>query len=61
MSQEDEDTNVREDDLSLSISELPPEFLCGDSLTMDVVHGDYKGELDLDNCLPRYMLTSFSH
>ncbi|XP_035478358.2 protein furry homolog isoform X3 [Scophthalmus maximus] len=52
MSQEDEDTNVREDDLSLSISELPPEFLCGDSLTMDVVHGDYKGELDLDNCLP---------
>ncbi|XP_040902564.1 protein furry homolog isoform X3 [Toxotes jaculatrix] len=52
MSQEDEDTNVHEDDFSLSISELPPEFHCGDSLAMDMVHGDYKGELDLDSCLP---------
>ncbi|XP_050934918.1 protein furry homolog isoform X1 [Lates calcarifer] len=52
VSQEDEDINVHEDDLSLSISELPPEFHCGDSLTMDMVHSDYKGELDLDSCLP---------
>uniref|UniRef100_A0A8C4HKM3 Furry homolog a (Drosophila) n=1 Tax=Dicentrarchus labrax TaxID=13489 RepID=A0A8C4HKM3_DICLA len=52
VSQEDEDTNVHEDNLSLSISELPPEFHCGDSLTMDMVHIDYKGELDLDSCLP---------
>lgn len=58
MSQEDED-NVHEDDLSLSISGLPPEFHCGDSLTMDMVHIDYKGELDLDSCLPRYLLTTF--
>ncbi|XP_041797379.1 protein furry homolog isoform X2 [Chelmon rostratus] len=49
---EDEDTNVHEDDFSLSISELPPEFHCGDSLTIDMVHIDYKGELDIDCCLP---------
>lgn len=52
VSQEDEDSNVHEDDLSLSVSELPLEFHCGDSLTMDMVHIDYKGELDLDSCLP---------
>ncbi|XP_034459835.1 protein furry homolog isoform X2 [Hippoglossus hippoglossus] len=52
LSQEDEDTNVHEDDVSFSISELPPEFYCGDSLTMDAVHSDYRGELDLDSCLP---------
>ncbi|XP_037630282.1 protein furry homolog isoform X1 [Sebastes umbrosus] len=52
VSQEDEDSNVHEDNLSLSISELPLEFHCGDSLTMDMVHIDYKGELDLDSCLP---------
>ncbi|KAM7399056.1 hypothetical protein PAMP_018349 [Pampus punctatissimus] len=50
--QEDEDTNVHEQDLSLSISELPSEFHCSDSLTLDMVHSDYKGELDLDSCLP---------
>lgn len=50
--QEDEDTNVHEEDLSLSITELPPEFQCGDSLTMDMVHIDCKGELDIDGCLP---------
>ncbi|XP_069390335.1 protein furry homolog isoform X6 [Paralichthys olivaceus] len=52
LSQEDEDTNIHEDDVSLSISELPPEFYCGDSLTMDAAHSDYRGELDLDSCLP---------
>uniref|UniRef100_A0A4W6DX09 FRY microtubule binding protein n=1 Tax=Lates calcarifer TaxID=8187 RepID=A0A4W6DX09_LATCA len=36
----DEDINVHEDDLSLSISELPPEFHCGDSLTMDMEERD---------------------
>eukprot|EP00064_Thunnus_orientalis_P019416 superscaffoldBa00004853_g19534 len=51
-SQEDEDTNVHEDDVSLCINELPSEFHCGDSLTLDMVQGDYKGELDLDSCLP---------
>uniref|UniRef100_A0A8C2ZKI9 FRY microtubule binding protein n=1 Tax=Cyclopterus lumpus TaxID=8103 RepID=A0A8C2ZKI9_CYCLU len=49
VSQENEDTNVHEDDISLSISELPLDFHCGDSLIMDMVHIDYKGELDLDN------------
>nr|XP_019944021.1 PREDICTED: protein furry homolog isoform X3 [Paralichthys olivaceus] len=52
LSQEDEDTDIHEDDVSLSISELPPEFYCGDSLTMDAAHSDYRGELDLDSCLP---------
>ncbi|XP_036392594.1 protein furry homolog isoform X2 [Megalops cyprinoides] len=52
-SAEDEDTNVHEDELSLSISELPPVFDCGDSFALDAVHGDDKGELDLDpSCLP---------
>lgn len=50
-SQENEETNVQEDDLS--ISELPSEFDCSDGLTMDVAHGYYKEELDLDSCLPR--------
>lgn len=54
VSQEDEDTNVHEDDVSLSITELPLEFHCGDGLTVDMIHMDYKGELDLDSCLPRY-------
>uniref|UniRef100_A0AAQ6AFL6 Furry homolog a (Drosophila) n=1 Tax=Amphiprion ocellaris TaxID=80972 RepID=A0AAQ6AFL6_AMPOC len=58
MSQEDEDINVHEDNISLCISELPSEYHCGDSLTMDMVHCDFKGELDLDSCLPRYLLCS---
>uniref|UniRef100_A0A3B5AB99 Protein furry homolog n=1 Tax=Stegastes partitus TaxID=144197 RepID=A0A3B5AB99_9TELE len=45
---EDEDVNVHEDDVSLCISEPPSEYHCGDSLTMDMVHCDFKGELDLD-------------
>lgn len=49
----DEDNNGREDDLSLSVNELTLEFHCADSLTLDMVHADYKGELDLDCCLPR--------
>uniref|UniRef100_A0A8C9Z1K3 FRY microtubule binding protein n=1 Tax=Sander lucioperca TaxID=283035 RepID=A0A8C9Z1K3_SANLU len=52
VSQEEEDTNVHEDDPSLSISDIPLEFHCGDSLTMDMVHIDDKGELDLDSFLP---------
>uniref|UniRef100_A0A3Q3E5T6 Furry homolog a (Drosophila) n=1 Tax=Labrus bergylta TaxID=56723 RepID=A0A3Q3E5T6_9LABR len=48
-SQEEEDTNVHEEELSLCITELPPEFNSGDSLTMDMIHIDYKGELDLDD------------
>ncbi|XP_054884162.1 protein furry homolog isoform X2 [Poeciliopsis prolifica] len=52
VSQEDEDSNVQEDDLSLSISELPSEYQCGDSLSMDVAHHDYKEELDLHCSLP---------
>ncbi|KAK5868877.1 hypothetical protein PBY51_009853 [Eleginops maclovinus] len=50
--QEDEYSNVREDDLSLSISEPPLDFHCGDSLTINMVNIDYKGEHDLDSCLP---------
>ena len=54
MSTEDEDTTGNEDDLSISISELPPEFHCHDSFTLeDVAHGDDRGELDFDGCLPR--------
>uniref|UniRef100_A0A8C9YUF5 FRY microtubule binding protein n=1 Tax=Sander lucioperca TaxID=283035 RepID=A0A8C9YUF5_SANLU len=49
VNKEEEDTNVHEDDPSLSISDIPLEFHCGDSLTMDMVHIDDKGELDLDN------------
>ncbi|XP_077396722.1 protein furry homolog isoform X3 [Festucalex cinctus] len=45
--QADEDTN--EEDVALSISSLPPEFHCGD--TLDVAHAFYK-ELDLHGCLP---------
>ncbi|XP_030007760.1 protein furry homolog isoform X3 [Sphaeramia orbicularis] len=52
VSEVDEDANGHEDEISLSITELPPEFHCGDSLTADIVHCDYKGELDLDSCLP---------
>ncbi|KAM6987897.1 protein furry homolog isoform 4-T4 [Tautogolabrus adspersus] len=51
-SQEEEDTNVHEEELSLCITELPLEFNSGDSLTMDMIHIDYKGELDLEGCLP---------
>ncbi|XP_033969105.1 protein furry homolog [Trematomus bernacchii] len=57
--QEDEYTNVHEDDLSLSISEPPFEFHCGDSLTINMVNIDYKGEPDFDSCLPRYLLKTF--
>ncbi|CAB1347451.1 unnamed protein product, partial [Coregonus sp. 'balchen'] len=52
---EDEDTNIHEDDLSLSISDLPPGFTCsGDSFSLEnLAPGDYRGELDLDfSCLP---------
>ncbi|KAM9853032.1 protein furry homolog [Aulostomus maculatus] len=49
-SQEYEETNVHEEDLT--IGELPPEFHCGDSLTVDTVHNYFKGELDFDSCLP---------
>uniref|UniRef100_A0A665VNY5 Furry homolog a (Drosophila) n=1 Tax=Echeneis naucrates TaxID=173247 RepID=A0A665VNY5_ECHNA len=45
VSQEDEDTNVHEDDVSLSISELHPEFHCGDSLTMDILTDEERDEL----------------
>ncbi|XP_060903001.1 protein furry homolog isoform X3 [Labrus mixtus] len=51
-SSQEEDTNVHEEELSLCITELPPEFNSGDSLTMDMIHIDYRGELDLDGCLP---------
>ncbi|XP_035239904.1 protein furry homolog isoform X3 [Anguilla anguilla] len=52
VSAEDEDTNVHEDDLSLSVSELPPGFGCSDSFTLDMLPGDDRGDLDLDtSCL----------
>ncbi|MBN3296212.1 FRY protein, partial [Amia calva] len=53
-SAEDEDTNVHEDDLSLSVSELPPGFDCSDSFTLDMAQGEDKGDMDLDHSgLPR--------
>ncbi|XP_041849768.1 protein furry homolog isoform X2 [Melanotaenia boesemani] len=51
-SQEEDNTNVHEENLSLSITELPPEYHCSERLTMDSVYSDYKGELDRDSCLP---------
>ncbi|PWA28028.1 hypothetical protein CCH79_00012147 [Gambusia affinis] len=51
VSQEDEDSSVHEDDLSLSVNELPSEYQCGDSLSMDVAYYD-KEELDLHCSLP---------
>ncbi|XP_066555827.1 protein furry homolog isoform X7 [Amia ocellicauda] len=48
-SAEDEDTNVHEDDLSLSVSELPPGFDCSDSFTLDMAQGEDKGDMDLDH------------
>lgn len=59
MSQDSEDTNIHEDELSLSISELPPEDHCGESLAVDLVHCDFKEELDIDSCIPRYPLTTY--
>ncbi|XP_034024286.1 protein furry homolog [Thalassophryne amazonica] len=53
-SPEDEDINTQEDGLSLCIHELAPEFHCDDSLTLDMVCVDYKGELDLNNCVPSF-------
>uniref|UniRef100_A0A674A3G1 FRY microtubule binding protein n=1 Tax=Salmo trutta TaxID=8032 RepID=A0A674A3G1_SALTR len=53
---EDEDTNIHEDDLS--ISDLLPGFDCsGDSFSLEnLAPGDYRGELDLDfSALPRYI------
>ncbi|KAM3615784.1 uncharacterized protein V6R79_007759 [Siganus canaliculatus] len=49
VSHEEEDVIVHEDNPSLSISELPPEFHCGDSLIVNIP--DYKEELDIDACL----------
>ncbi|KAM3874720.1 protein furry homolog [Diretmus argenteus] len=49
---EDEDINGHEDVLCLPINELPPEFHCSDSFTLDISHGDDTGELDLDSYLP---------
>ncbi|XP_068601710.1 protein furry homolog [Brachionichthys hirsutus] len=46
------DADVHEDELSLSITELPPECHCGDSLAMEMVSIDCKGELDIDSSLP---------
>lgn len=53
-SQEDGDAGVLEDDISLSISELPPELHCSEALAADLVHDAAGGELDsMDGCVPR--------
>ncbi|XP_061575672.1 protein furry homolog isoform X2 [Cololabis saira] len=49
--QKDDDSKVLEDNLPLSISELPPEYSGGDSLAMVMVYSSCK-ELDLDSFLP---------
>uniref|UniRef100_A0A3Q3KBQ7 Furry homolog a (Drosophila) n=1 Tax=Monopterus albus TaxID=43700 RepID=A0A3Q3KBQ7_MONAL len=49
VNKEDEYTSVHENDVSLTIIELPLEFHCGDTLTMDMIHQEYKEELALDN------------
>ncbi|KAG9348473.1 hypothetical protein JZ751_002208 [Albula glossodonta] len=52
VSAEDEDTNIHEDDISLSISELPPGFESSDSFALDMVPAEDREELDLDpTCL----------
>ncbi|XP_054649136.1 protein furry homolog isoform X4 [Dunckerocampus dactyliophorus] len=45
-----EDEDVPEDNTSLPISHLPPDFHCGDTLVLDAAH-DFSKELDLDSCL----------
>ncbi|KAG5844677.1 hypothetical protein ANANG_G00165010 [Anguilla anguilla] len=51
---EDEDTNVHEDDLSLSANDLPAGFDCSDSFSLEAEHREQRAELDLDpQCLPR--------
>lgn len=54
-SQEDGDAGVLEDDISLSISELPPELHCSEALAADLVLAAATGgELDsMDGCVPR--------
>uniref|UniRef100_A0A3Q2PC68 FRY microtubule binding protein n=1 Tax=Fundulus heteroclitus TaxID=8078 RepID=A0A3Q2PC68_FUNHE len=43
----DEDSNMPEDDLSLSLNELPPEYSCVDSLNVDVAyHEETDGMLE---------------
>ncbi|XP_035289860.1 protein furry homolog isoform X4 [Anguilla anguilla] len=50
---EDEDTNVHEDDLSLSANDLPAGFDCSDSFSLEAEHREQRAELDLDpQCLP---------
>ncbi|XP_038150293.1 protein furry homolog isoform X4 [Cyprinodon tularosa] len=49
-SQDDEDSNVHEDNLFLSMDELPPEY--GENSSISVAFNDYKEELDLNCCLP---------
>ncbi|XP_017271796.1 protein furry homolog isoform X4 [Kryptolebias marmoratus] len=52
MSKDYEDNSVQEEEISLCISELPPEYPCGDSLSVDMVYNDYKAESAVDGCLP---------
>ncbi|KAJ8280140.1 hypothetical protein GJAV_G00050980 [Gymnothorax javanicus] len=46
---EEEGANVPEDDLLMSISELPPAFGCGDTFSLDMVPADDRADIDLDN------------
>lgn len=57
MSKDDEDNSVQEEEISLCISELPPEYQCGDSLSVDMVDKDFKAETEVDCCLPRFQST----
>ncbi|KAM6933331.1 protein furry homolog [Xenentodon cancila] len=50
--QEGEDSKVHQDNLRVSISELPPEYSGGESLAMVMVYSGCKGQLDLDSFLP---------
>lgn len=52
-SQEDGDAGVLEDDISLSFSELPPEFHGSDALAAHLLHAACGGELHMDGCVPR--------
>nr|XP_015197348.1 PREDICTED: protein furry homolog isoform X5 [Lepisosteus oculatus] len=49
VSAEDEDTNVHEDDLSLSVSEVPPGFEGSDSFPLEMAQGEDKGDVDLEH------------
>ncbi|XP_028817146.1 protein furry homolog isoform X5 [Denticeps clupeoides] len=56
MSADDEENIIHEEDISLSVSELPPVFDSSDSFALDLVPTEDDGGLDfMPNCLPSFV------